>query len=74
MSAIFDAIFSTRDVNLKGTIIFSSYFPDINDMKLIVATGISMVYFYGEINNSETVEFLNSIESNHFPLEIFQLE
>jgi len=74
MSAIFDAIFSARDVDLTDTAIFSTYFPDINDIKLIIATGVSKVYFYGKIDNPETVELMNSLVTNLIPLEIFQLE
>ena len=73
ISAICDAIFSARDVNLAGTSLFSTYFPNIEDIKLIIATGVSRVYFYGKIDDPETTELLNSFKQGLGPIELIQL-
>lgn len=71
VSAIQDALFGVRDVDMTNAVIFSSCFPDLEDIKLIYATGIRSVYFMGETNKAETVEFLNSLSN---PLEIVKLK
>lgn len=74
ISAIYDTIFAARDIDLSETILFSTYFPNIEDIKLIIAIGITKVYFHGKIDNSETVQLMNSFKQNLIPLEIIQLE
>jgi deoxycytidylate deaminase len=74
-SAVFDAIFSARDVDLTGSFIFTTHFPDIEDTKLIITTGITYIYFFGSIPTlgDPVVELLNSLNSESILLEICQL-
>ena len=72
-------ISAIEDVLLRGRVeglphdkaLFSSYFPSLNDVKLIVAAGISAVYFFGQINDQEAVMLLNSLPEH--TLEMIQL-
>jgi len=59
---------------LSNAIIFSTHFPSVDDLKLIIATGISKLYFYGKIDNPEAVDLMNNLKPSPIPLEIFQLE
>lgn len=74
ISAIYDAIFSARDIDISDTFLFSTYFPDIDDMKLIITVGIKKLYFFGPIDNQDTVKLMNSLTQNLIPLEILQVE
>lgn len=74
ISAIYDAIFGARDIDISGSTIFSSYFPTIDDMKLILVTGISTVYFSGEISNNSTIELINCLPEAGISLELIQLK
>jgi deoxycytidylate deaminase len=74
MSAIFDAIFGTISADISGSVLFSSYFPDINDLKLICSSGVSVLYFFGKITDTDSVEFLNSTKDSPISLEVLQLE
>ena len=73
MSATYDAIFGARIEDLKKAFIFLTYFPTVDDLKLIVATGISAIYFHGKIEDTESVKFMNDITKASIPLEIVQL-
>ena len=73
MSAAYDAIFGARIEDLKKTLIFLTYFSTVDDLKLIVATGISAIYFHGKIEDTESVKFMNDITKASIPLEIVQL-
>ena len=61
VSAAYDAIFGSRQEDLSGTAIFLSYFPEVDDLKLIVATGIKSIYFNGKIDDAKAVEFMNNL-------------
>jgi len=74
LSAIFDALFGSKEQDLTGAEIFSSYFPSLEDLMLSVSVGISSIYFLGKIKDQKSVEFLNSLEENHIPLKIIHLE
>jgi deoxycytidylate deaminase len=74
ISAIYDAIFSARDMDLTGTAIFSTYFPTLDDMKLIVATGISSIYYFGEITDMDAVRLINNLNEKSMSLEIIKLQ
>lgn len=74
MSAIYDVIFGARSVDMAGFILFSTYFPSIDDMILIVSVGITSIYFFGEIKDSKSVLFTNSLKDGSIPLEIINLE
>jgi hypothetical protein len=46
----------------------------MDDVKLMVATGVSTIYFSGEINDKNTVEMLNSLIEGGLGIEIIQFE
>jgi len=75
-SAIFDVIFSARDVDMTGAVIFCSHFPDLEDIKLIIISGINHIYFFGEYPGlgDPVVDLLNSLNSNSILLQISQLQ
>ena len=72
-SAIFDAVFSARDTDLTGSALFLTYYPSLEDMKLLIAAGIIAIWFFGEITDTATVELSNSLPNASIPLEITQL-
>jgi deoxycytidylate deaminase len=74
ISAIYDALFGARDTNLLDTALFSTYFPPLDDTKLILATGVSTLYFLGKITSPETVSLLNSLQGSSISLEVIHLE
>jgi deoxycytidylate deaminase len=76
ISAIYDAIFGTYSENLEDAVLFCTYFPSIDDIKLIVSAGIKTIKFTGTISeeNSGTVKLVNQLNSEHIPLEIVQLQ
>ena len=74
VSAVQDALYASRDVDLTGAVLFASYFPSLEDLKLIVATGVSTIYFFGEINDANSVSLINNLASSSIPLEIIKLE
>jgi len=73
ISAAYDAIFSARDVNLADSIIFLSYFPCVDDLKLIIAVGIKILYFFGEIADSKAVDLMNKLSDENIILEVIHL-
>jgi deoxycytidylate deaminase len=73
VSAVYDAIFSARDVNLSEAVIFTSYFPSTNDLILIISTGITSIYYQGEMDLSSR-DFIDSLPEASIPLEIIQLK
>lgn len=73
VSAVYDAIFSARDIDLTGASLFISYFPTVDDLKLILAVGINSIYFSGKIDDKDSVALLNCFEKNSKVLEITQL-
>jgi len=54
--------------------LFTTYFPPARDIELIVAAGISAVYFFGPINDQEAVELLNTLPEHGITLDMIQLE
>ena len=74
ISAIYDAIFSSRDVNLDSCEIFSSCFPNKEDLKLMVITGIKKVYFLGKIDDQKTVKLINIFSQSSIPIEFIRLQ
>lgn len=74
ISAIYDALFSARQEDLTDCIIFSTIFPNLDDMKLMIAVGISSLYFFGEPGDLEVVELMNELPKNLIPLEIIHLK
>ena len=73
ISAIYDAIFSARDSDLTGTDLFSTYFPSLEEMKLIIAVGIKTFRFLGKITHPETVQLLNSLPGPPKSIEIIKI-
>jgi deoxycytidylate deaminase len=61
-------------MDLTGASLFSTHFPDINDLKLIVAVGISKLYFFGGTTDHSAVELINNLAGASIPLEIIHLE
>lgn len=61
-------------MSLVGAVIFSTYFPSLNDMVLIIAVGITTVYFMGNISDTKTVDLINSTKENGISLEMIKLE
>jgi deoxycytidylate deaminase len=76
ISAIYDAIFGTYSENLENTNIFCTYFPSVEDIKLIVSVGVYSIYFMGVITEADSgaVRMVNQLNSEHIPLEIVQLQ
>jgi len=69
-SAIYDAVFAARSYNISGSSIFSTCFPSLDDVKLIIATGMTSIFFFGEITDMNAVQLINSLPT---PLEITRL-
>lgn len=55
-------------------IIFSTRFPDYNEMKSILNAGIMTIYFFGPIDDPKTVQLVNDINSKEVIVEMTQLE
>jgi len=54
-------LFGARDLDISGSILFSTAFPGIEDIKLIVASGVSTLYFFDKPNDPDTVRLLNDL-------------
>ncbi len=74
ISAIYDAIFSARDQDLSEAVIFSTYFPSLDDMKLLISCGITSVYFFGKIDDPHAVELANKTAQEGLTLQLTQLK
>jgi deoxycytidylate deaminase len=74
VSAIYDTLFGARNLDLTGSSIFSTYFPSLDELKLIIAAGIISLYFFGEVQNIESVKLLNALPEASIPLEIVRLQ
>ena len=74
VSAIYDVMFGTMDLDLTKSSLFSTRFPNLEELKLIVATGVESLYFFGEITDPNTVRLANELPEASIPLEIVQLE
>jgi deoxycytidylate deaminase len=61
-------------VSLVGAVLFSTYFPSLNDTILILSVGISTVYFMGNIDDTSAVDLINCLKENDIPLEMIKLE
>lgn len=59
---------------LKGSVLFSTRFPNKEETKRVIAASISVVYFLGPANDRETAELLNSYTPQDKPFEIIKLE
>ena len=74
MSAAADALFGVRDLDLHGTCLFLTHFPKIEDMKMILAVGVGTLYFFGNVNDPESIDLANSLSSTTLSLEMVKLE
>lgn len=74
ISAVYDALFGARDYDMRGAILFSTRFPTLDEMKLIVSAGLKAIYFMGEVNNPEVVRFSNSFSTNNIEIDMIKLE
>jgi hypothetical protein len=74
ISAIYDAVFSARDLDLTGTSLFSTHFPNTNDVILLISVGVSTLYFFGGTNDHSAVELINNLTGASILLEIIHLE
>jgi deoxycytidylate deaminase len=62
---------SKKSVDL---VLFSSYFPKLNDMRLVVSCGIQVVYFMGNIDDPDCAKFANALTEHSIPLELRKLQ
>jgi len=74
VSAIYDAIFAARAIDISGCTLFSTHFPNLDDVKLIVATGVTSVYFFGLITDQNAVTLINNLKDASIPLELIALK
>ena len=74
ISAIYDTLFGSTNINMSNFVLFTTCFPCLNEMVLIISVGISTIYFFGEITDVNSVKFVNSLKDAHIPLEIIKLE
>lgn len=60
---------------MKGATVVCTKFPSQDDMKILMAHGISRLYFFGPIEDTDTVKLVNAY-SERYPkrLEIVKLE
>ena len=74
LSAISDALMGSKENDISNCTIFCTRFPKIEDMMLIVATGIKTLYFLGDITDQAVVRFMKEINSIHNCLEVVRLQ
>jgi deoxycytidylate deaminase len=75
LSAIQAAVLECKDLNLGDVSLFSTYFPTLDDLKMLVSVKITSVYYLGEAEDkSEIKHFLNKLCEKSIPLEIIHLE
>jgi len=60
---------------MAGSVVVSTRFPIYADMKLLIAAGISKIYFFGSVKDPEAVRLVNDF-TDLCPnrLEIVKLE
>lgn len=73
ISAIYDAIFGSRTESLIDATLFCTFFPSVDDIKLMVSVGIASLYLIGETGDAEAVYFINKLNAGGIPLEIILL-
>jgi hypothetical protein len=56
--------------------LFCTYFPTVEDVILILSTGVASINFMGGVTDKDrdAVMFLNKISASGIPLEIVELE
>lgn len=74
VSAIYDAIFGARTELLNDTVLFSTYFPSVDDIKLMVSVGVSTLYFMGSVEDPGAIHFINKLNEDLIPIQIIQLQ
>jgi hypothetical protein len=71
-SAVVDVLLNV--LSEKELIMFVTYFPSIEDFKLIVAKRVAVLYLLGEVNNAGTVKFINDLVALGSNLVLIKLE
>jgi hypothetical protein len=61
-------------VDLTGSALFTTYYPNVEDMKLLITAGIVILSFFGEVNDISSRDLSNSLAPASIPLEIIQLQ
>lgn len=74
VSAIDRLLIDCTPEQLKGSVLFTTRFPNKEETKRIIIASIAAVYFLGPANNRETAELLNSYPLEDKPFEIIKLE
>lgn len=59
ISAIYDTLFGARDQDIRDSILFSTEFPNLEEMELIVASGIGILYFFGKADKIDAINLAN---------------
>jgi hypothetical protein len=74
LSAI-SVAFQNSGIDAGGATLFSTRWPNLVEMRLILAMGVSPIYFFGPVNDPESVRLVNDFsESSHKPVETIKLE
>ena len=74
LSAICKTMFEARDLDLSGSALFSTYFPPLEDMKLIISFRVPTVYFFGKVDDPYAVELTNKTAQEGLTLQLVQLK
>ena len=75
ISAIKLALLQHDNIQTEKATVFSTYFPSLEEIKLLVYFGIVSIYYLGGIpTDPETVLFLNQLNKESISLEIIHLE
>ena len=74
VSAILGVLADCGITEAQGALLFTTKFPSFVDMAQIITYGISVVYFFGEIDDPEAVRLANEWNASHNSLEIVKLE
>lgn len=66
ISAVFDLLSTKRSFNSAK--LFMTYFPTMEDFKLIIINGIRSIYFFGDVKDLNVVTLLNSCPKGTFDI------
>lgn len=73
ISAVYDALFGARIDDLSGSYLFTTAFPDQQDMILIVSVGIASLHYLGKIEDMAAVQIANSLAEAKVPMEVVHM-
>ena len=74
LPAIIDTLSKVTLKEAMGSIIFTTRFPSFYEAVQILVYGVSAVYFFGEVDDSDAVRLLNEWNASHNSLEMVKLE